>query len=117
MEAVGYITGSQEPGQWKDAQLWRRVLQAHGTMVTTPQVLLDGLRHGYVNMGRNIGLIVFDEAHHATAKHPYRLIMEEFHFQLPERDAQNDPDPGNVRPMIMGLTYGGDAERAFRSVL
>lgn len=118
--SVGYITGSMEPNQWKDCELWRKVIRTHRVMVTTPQVLLDALRHGYLRMGRDINLIVFDEAHHATSKHPYNLIMKEFYFHLPKRDAAANPEPGNVRPMIMGLTaspiYGGDTAKAFKQI-
>ena len=43
--SVGMVSGASEPNQWKDAQLWRRILSSHKIMVTTPQVLLDALHH------------------------------------------------------------------------
>ena len=84
-------------------------------MVSTPQVLLDALRHGYIHLGKHIGLMVFDEAHHATDNHPYNSIMKEFYFDLPSRQYA----AGNMfRPMVLGLTaspiYGGHVESAFR---
>lgn len=85
-------------------------------MVTTPQVLLDALRHGYISLGIDVGLLVFDEAHHAVDNHPYNSIMKEFYFRLPSRHVA---DGGNVRPSVLGLTaspiYGGHVETAFRS--
>ncbi|EGO19166.1 hypothetical protein SERLADRAFT_443209 [Serpula lacrymans var. lacrymans S7.9] len=124
--SVGMISGACEPIQWKESALWRGVLQRHRILVTTPQVLLDALRHGYINLGRDIGLLIFDEAHHATDNHPYNCIMKEFYFKLPVR--QSDLDDAisrgvqrkfrNERPMVLGLTaspiFGGDPQHAFR---
>ena len=116
--SVGYISGSMEPTQWKNPVIWQKILQTHRVMVSTPQVLLDALRHGYILMGRDINLIVFDEAHHATRDHPYNQIMKEFYFFLPKRAASGVDDFSPVRPMIMGLTaspiYGGNAAIAFK---
>ncbi|KZT27478.1 P-loop containing nucleoside triphosphate hydrolase protein, partial [Neolentinus lepideus HHB14362 ss-1] len=128
--SVGLISGSLEPDQWKDPTLWRRVLDTHNVMVSTPQVLLDALRHGYVNLGKDIGLIVFDEAHHAVDNHPYNRIMKEFYFALPRRPHESmgsgagivddTGEPASMRPMILGLTaspiYGGYVEQAFRVI-
>ncbi|KAK2462688.1 hypothetical protein APHAL10511_005304 [Amanita phalloides] len=118
--SVGYISGSMEPSQWKNASLWQEMLQTHRIMVSTPQVLLDALRHGYIVMGRDINLIVFDEAHHASRSHPYNMIMQEFYFHLPNRSSPDIQDASFVRPMIMGLTaspiYGGNAIIAFQTI-
>ena len=114
---VGLISGANEPDQWKDPALWRDVLVSYRIIVSTPDVLLNALRHGYVHLGRNIGFLVFDEAHHAADRHSYNLIMREFYFGLrPRGDAESvDAD---VRPMILGLTaspiFGGDAEMSLR---
>lgn len=85
-------------------------------MVSTPQVFLDALRHGYISLGRDISLLVFDEAHHAVDNHPYNRIMVEFYFDLPRRD--HSQSPMEVRPMVLGLTaspiYGGNVVKAFR---
>ncbi|KZP10713.1 P-loop containing nucleoside triphosphate hydrolase protein [Athelia psychrophila] len=114
---VGLISGAIAPDQWKDPALWRGVLQRHRIMVSTPQVLLDALRHGYINLGRDISLLVFDEAHHAAGNHPYNSIMKEFYFRLP---AQSSPDEDEFRPAILGLTaspiYGGHVATAFRAI-
>jgi endoribonuclease Dicer len=96
--------------------LWRRVLNTHRIVVSTHGVLLNALRHGYIQLGEDIGLLVFDEAHHAADKHSYNHVMREFYDKLPPRV----PGDANktMRPMILGLTaspiFGGDAERNFR---
>jgi len=114
--SVGIVSGANEPNQWKNAALWERVLQTHRIMVSTPQVILDALRHGYINLGRDISLIIFDEAHHAVDKHPYNRIMKEFYFELPL--CHSDQSSTVVRPMILGLTaspiYGGNVDNSFR---
>ncbi|KDQ50543.1 hypothetical protein JAAARDRAFT_582899 [Jaapia argillacea MUCL 33604] len=122
--SVGLISGALEPDQWKDPALWRRVIEDHRIMVTTPQVFLDALRHGYVSLGRDVGLIVFDEAHHAVDNHPYNRVMKEFYLPLPARGSNKAvrADSGVVieRPMILGLTaspiFGGHVERAFQAI-
>ena len=85
-------------------------------MVSTPQVLLDALRHGYVTLGTDISLLVFDEAHHAVDNHPYNRIMQEFYFKLPTIPLDTAPDV--IRPTILGLTaspiFGGNVEKAFQ---
>lgn len=85
-------------------------------MVSTPQVLLDALRHGYIIMGRDISLLIFDEAHHAMDKHPYNMIMQEFFFELPAKPLDTAPDI--LRPIILGLTaspiFGGNSLKAFQ---
>ncbi|KAG6829276.1 hypothetical protein H0H92_005096 [Tricholoma furcatifolium] len=112
--SVGLISGSREPDQWKDASLWATALRNHRVMVTTPQVLLDALRHSYVNLGRDIGLLVFDEAHHAVDNHPYRRIMIEFYSGLGSASQLGE------RPAVLGLTaspiYGGNVENAFKTI-
>lgn len=81
-------------------------------MVSTPQVFLDALRHGYLVLGRDICLLVFDEAHHAVDNHPYNRIMQEFYFDLPIQGSDL------VRPAVLGLTaspiYGGNVVKAFQ---
>ncbi|KAF8965408.1 hypothetical protein BDZ97DRAFT_1658958 [Flammula alnicola] len=116
--SVGIVSGANEPDQWKNAALWERVLRTHRIMVSTPQVFLDALRHGYISLGKDISLLVFDEAHHAVDNHPYNRIMMEFYFNLPPRNENNVSNI--VRPMILGLTaspiYGGNVVKAFQTI-
>ena len=113
--SVGLISGSNEPIEWRKRDLWKVVLAKHRVIVSTPQVILDALRHGYIKMGEEIALIIFDEAHHAVGDHPYNCIMREFYMMLPPRRSDII---GGVRPMILGLTaspiYGGDVAKAFQ---
>lgn len=115
--SVGLISGALEPDQWKSPDLWAAALSTHRIIVSTPQVLLDALRHGYVNLGKDVGLLVFDEAHHAADKHPYNMIMKEFYFRCEPRDS-NDLTQYGVQPFVLGLTaspiFGGSVDQAFR---
>lgn len=71
-------------------------------------------------MGVDIGLLVFDEAHHAIGKHPYNMIMKNHYYPLPLRTIGSNSS-SRVRPMVLGLTaspsYGSDVEKAFKLVL
>lgn len=111
--SVGFISGALEPNQWKDPALWRAVLSTHRIMVTTPQVLLDALRHGYIDIGQDISLLIFDEAHHAVDNDPYNQIMKEFYYALGRSQVGSELQ----RPKILGLTaspiFGGDVTKAF----
>ncbi|KIK64494.1 hypothetical protein GYMLUDRAFT_241041 [Collybiopsis luxurians FD-317 M1] len=81
--SVSLISGALPPDQWQDASLWKSVLSTHWVMVSTPQVLLDPLRHGYILIGADIGLIVFNKAHHAVDNDPYDQIRQEFYHKMP----------------------------------
>ncbi|THH09756.1 hypothetical protein EW145_g1776 [Phellinidium pouzarii] len=118
---VGLISGALEPDQWIDQDLWKVALSTHRIMVSTPQILLDALRHGYINLGRDIGLLIFDEAHHAADKHPYNMIMREFYDDCEPRDASIlGPSKAGVKPFVLGLTaspvFGGNIDKAFTKI-
>ncbi|KAG2047355.1 hypothetical protein BDR06DRAFT_95351 [Suillus hirtellus] len=121
---VGLIHGGLEPKQWTDVTLWKRVLGNNRVIVSTPQVLLDALSHGYVHMGLDIGLLIFDEAHHADRNHPMSCIMRDFYFSLPPRlpaaHGSSVTIEQDERPMVLGLTaspmFGGNPTAAFRKL-
>ncbi|CCM06284.1 uncharacterized protein FIBRA_08535 [Fibroporia radiculosa] len=117
--SVTAISGASEPKQWIDPKLWRSVLDTHRVIVSTPQILLDALHHGYIDLGRDIGLLIFDEAHHAMSKHPYNMIMQNFYFSLPPRSECVNTN-GRMRPMVLGLTaspiYGGNVDASFHAL-
>ncbi|EJD54202.1 P-loop containing nucleoside triphosphate hydrolase protein [Auricularia subglabra TFB-10046 SS5] len=92
--SVGLISGALQPDKWTSASVWKQVVSVNQVVVSTPQVLLDALRHAYLDLGRDVGLLIFDEAHHALRGHPYNRIMREFY----------DPLQPDDKPFIMGLT-------------
>lgn len=79
---------------------------------------LTYISQGYIDLGLDIGLLVFDEAHHAIGKHPYNMIMKNHYHHLPPR---THATTARVRPMVLGLTaspsYGSDVEAAFQLVV
>lgn len=46
----------------------------------------------------DIGLMIFDEAHHCKSDHPYNQLLQDFYHPL---------DPA-LRPQILGLTASPD---------
>ncbi|KAF6260895.1 P-loop containing nucleoside triphosphate hydrolase protein [Scenedesmus sp. NREL 46B-D3] len=74
-------------------QRWAEELASTDVLVMTPEVLLHVLAHGAAQM-RNIGLLVFDEAHHCSKDHPYAQVMEDFYHTA---ELQH-------RPQVLALT-------------
>ena len=66
-------------------------------VLSTHQVLLDALSHGFVGMQR-LALLVFDEAHHCTRRHAANQIMQHFYLPLARRGLHAQ------LPRILGLT-------------
>ncbi|BGP13262.1 hypothetical protein JCM10213_004968 [Rhodosporidiobolus nylandii] len=72
---------------------WQKQLSEAEVIVMTPQIFLDVLSKAYWPLDK-VFLIVFDEAHHASKRHPYAEIMRQhYHLSTPDR-----------RPRILGLT-------------
>ncbi|POS74069.1 RNase3 domain-containing protein [Diaporthe helianthi] len=88
------ITGADNVESWS-VSAWKAVLINVNLVVTTHQVLLDALLHGFVKIS-SLALLIFDEAHNCTKKHPGSRIMREFY-----QEAKNHRDP---IPHILGLT-------------
>ncbi|KAI9494240.1 hypothetical protein BDB00DRAFT_928356 [Zychaea mexicana] len=78
--------------KWSEKR-WDQIFEENDVCVMTAQIFLDTLRHGFIHMSQ-VNLIIFDECHHATKRHPYNLIMKE-HYQRCEKDQ---------RPKIFGMT-------------
>ncbi|KAI4290484.1 MAG: hypothetical protein L6R35_000238 [Caloplaca aegaea] len=90
------LTGSDGVEYWSKQCIWDTVLNGIRIVVSTHQVLLDALIHGFVQMAR-LSLMVFDEAHHCIADHPASRILRDFYH--PCLAANN-----GQAPAILGLT-------------
>ncbi|PGG98382.1 hypothetical protein AJ79_08890 [Helicocarpus griseus UAMH5409] len=91
------LLGSDNLNYWS-TKTWEDILLNIRIVVSTPQVLLDAMSHGFVTMCR-IALLVFDEAHHCDGSAPANTIMQRFyHEQLQRTGTMND------LPHILGLT-------------
>ncbi|KAK7380380.1 hypothetical protein VNO78_32890 [Psophocarpus tetragonolobus] len=78
---VGMYWGDMGVDYW-DAATWKQEMEKHEVLVMTPIILLNCLRHSFFKLNM-IKVLIMDECHHATGKHPYACIMTEFyHHQL-----------------------------------
>lgn len=77
--------------QWGDFE-WRKELALTRVFVCTPEALRVALERGFVSM-RMINLLVFDECHHVTKRHPYAHVIKLY-----------DPTQLNEMPRVFGTT-------------
>ncbi|QSS61148.1 dicer-like protein [Histoplasma capsulatum] len=76
------LLGSDNVNYWSTKKIWDDILLNIRIVVSTPQVLLDAMTHGFVTMPQ-IALLVFDEAHHcARGEAPNSLMRRFYHEQL-----------------------------------
>ncbi|CAK88583.1 unnamed protein product (macronuclear) [Paramecium tetraurelia] len=61
---------------WKKER-WDDIINESCVLVMMGQMLLNALRRGYLKLPY-FSLIIFDECHHCTQRHSYRLIIKEF---------------------------------------
>lgn len=54
------LCGDDDVDKWTEQRLWDGVLKDINIVVSTPQVLLDALTHGFVNLSR-LSLMIYDE--------------------------------------------------------
>ncbi|KAM6949144.1 antiviral innate immune response receptor RIG-I [Aplochiton taeniatus] len=73
------------------------VVENNDIIVLTPQILVNALVKGEVPSLSLFSLIILDECHNTTGKHPYNMIMTRYH------DAKLTHTPGPL-PQIVGLT-------------
>uniref|UniRef100_A0A182FU44 ribonuclease III n=1 Tax=Anopheles albimanus TaxID=7167 RepID=A0A182FU44_ANOAL len=88
---VRLYTSEVNVDAWKEDR-WLNEFREVQIFVSTSQILLDVLRHGYLSPG-NINLIVFDECHRAIGQHPMHAIMKEVMGA-----------PKNCQPRVVGLS-------------
>ncbi|GAA6061113.1 hypothetical protein JCM10212_006144 [Sporobolomyces blumeae] len=92
---VKRFIGADGVDYWK-RERWIDMLHAADVVVMTPQIWLNVLSNAYWSL-KQVNLMVFDECHHASKKHPYAEIMRsQYH---PAKKA----DPAAV-PRILGMT-------------
>ncbi|GAA6028331.1 hypothetical protein JCM8097_006980 [Rhodosporidiobolus ruineniae] len=71
---------------------WEYNFEHFDVLVSTAQLILDSLAHGFIKM-EQIALIVLDEVHHGKANHPFAAILRDFYHRAKSE-----------RPRILGLT-------------
>lgn len=76
--------------EW-DGDSWSAEFNKQKLMVFTPQLFLNCLRSGYLNL-HSFSLLIIDECHHCHDRHPYFFVMREFYHC-------NHP-----QPKIFGMT-------------
>ncbi len=54
------LSGADSVDRWSTQSLWDNILLNIRIVVSTPQVLLDGLSNGFINL-RRVALLIFDE--------------------------------------------------------
>lgn len=92
---IRILTGSDDVDKWSDQSLWDAFLAGVHVVVGTPAVLADALTHTFVRMSQ-LSLLVFDEAHRTTKKHPMNNIMRNFYYPAKQK--------GEQVPHILGLS-------------
>ncbi|XP_050079861.1 endoribonuclease Dicer [Anopheles maculipalpis] len=88
---VKLYTSEVNVDAWKSDR-WHSELSEGQIIICTSQILLDVLKHGYMQPA-NINLLVFDECHRAVGQHPMHAIMKEI-IAAPAKD----------RPRVLGLS-------------
>ncbi|KAE9020403.1 hypothetical protein PF005_g6392 [Phytophthora fragariae] len=78
-----------------DAAQWERELQLTRVFVCTPEIVRNVLLKGYVTLSR-MNLLVFDECHHVTKRHPYAQVIKMF--------SHEDEEDAAAMPRIFGTT-------------
>ncbi|KAL7275711.1 Dicer-like protein 2 [Rhizina undulata] len=98
---IQFLSGSDGPDKWSTQDIWDEILglkdEGPSIIVSTYQVLLDALCHGFVSMF-DLSLLVFDEAHHCVRSDPSRRIMRDFYHPLLQEGKKDQ------LPHILGLT-------------
>ncbi|KAG0042835.1 Dicer-like protein 1 [Gryganskiella cystojenkinii] len=95
------LSGEKISSKKYKTDLWEKVYEETDVVVLTAQILLDLLRHGFLEMSR-IHLLIFDECHHARKDHPFACIMKEFYH--------SNFDSKDERPKIFGMTASPSSE-------
>lgn len=88
---VAVFTGDMNVDNWS-GNTWRKEFDKFHLIVATYQIVLDILRHNYIQL-KDLNVIVFDECHNAGGEHPISQFMLQFVGKNVE-----------YQPRIIGLT-------------
>ncbi|KAF1951090.1 P-loop containing nucleoside triphosphate hydrolase protein [Byssothecium circinans] len=106
------LSGRDDIDHWSDQSTWDAVFDNVRIVLSTHQVLLDALTHGFVKMSK-LALIIFDEAHHCTQKHPANKILADFY--IPYVHDSNLQLPGilglSASPVQRAAASGSDLQK------
>ncbi|RAQ53124.1 ATP-dependent helicase dcl2 [Aspergillus flavus] len=91
------ITGLDKVERWKSQYIWDELLKDKQVVVSTHAVLFEALTHGFVRISQ-LGLLIFDEAHHCMRRHPANMIMLNFYHPTLRKHGRDSV------PCILGLT-------------
>ncbi|URE47590.1 Ribonuclease III domain [Musa troglodytarum] len=100
---VQYYCGAKAVDAWSIA-CWQKEVFTYQVMVMTPQILLDVLRKGFLNLDM-VHLMVIDECHHAWGNHPYNRLMKEFYHK------------SVLKPHIFGMTASPILRKELEAIL
>ncbi len=69
---IKLLQGNNGIEKWNSKRIWDDALKNVRVVVSTPQVLLDGLTHAFVSLG-TLSLLIFDEGRYLPV--PFAGIM------------------------------------------
>ncbi|KAI1004604.1 Dicer-like protein 2 [Podosphaera aphanis] len=92
---VKFLSGADNVDRWTEQSQWDDILNGVSVVVSTYQILLDALTHGFVQL-ESVALIVFDEAHNCVGRHPGAKTMDLFYHPRKMKGLQV--------PHILGLS-------------
>ena len=90
---VKRVIGADVNNNW-DKEHWFQEFESSEVFVVTGEILRNLLSRAVIQV-RDINLLIFDEAHHATKDDIYKQIMDKYHIERRE---------GGVETKILGLT-------------
>ncbi|XP_046873471.1 probable ATP-dependent RNA helicase DDX58 isoform X2 [Hypomesus transpacificus] len=82
---------------YQDAVNMQLVLDSHDVIVLTPQILVNALARGELPSLASFSLLILDECHNTTGKHPYNVLMASY---LDTKLSSGGPP----LPQVVGLT-------------